>query len=97
MGVCYGERAHRAFDGEETAPKGIAAEWCASIRALCSAAHLPHAIRRGWLRCLDTSADRGPLFDCHVCPVRSPERRCRDESVLPSPDAEGASSQHTVG
>ena len=96
MGDGDGKRTHRAFHGEETAPAGAEAQWSASLRALCSPAYLPHAAWGSGLRCLDSGADRGPLFDCHVRPVRSPQPRCRDEHFLASSDAERASQHHAI-
>jgi hypothetical protein len=94
---CNGERTHRAFHGEETAPAGTEAEWSAPLRALCSPAYLPHPAWGSGLRCLDSGSDRGPLFDCHVRPVCSPQPRCRDEHFLASPNAERASWYHPIG
>jgi hypothetical protein len=92
---------HRgAFHDQETALTGTAAQWRASIRTLRSPAYVPHATGRvGPLRRMDAGADRGPLFHCHVRPVCSPQRRCRDECFLADAPAEGTSrerARHTA-
>jgi hypothetical protein len=88
---------HRSFDGEETTPAGAEAQWSVTLRALRSPAYLPHAAWGSGLRCLDSGADRGPLFHRHVRPVRSPQPRCGDEHLFPSPDAERTAPRNKIG
>ena len=76
MGDGDGKRTHRAFHSEETAPAGAEAQWSASLRALRSPAYVPHAAWGSGLRRLDAGTDRRTLFDRHVRPVRSSQRRC---------------------
>jgi hypothetical protein len=57
---------------------GCEAQRCAALRVVLTSPHVPYSTRRGGLRCLDTGANRWPFVHCHLCPVRPPQRRCRD-------------------
>ncbi len=97
VGDSDSKRSRRAFYSEEAAPAGAKAQWSAPLRSLRSPSYLPHAAWGSGLRCLDSGADRGPLFDCHVRAVRSPQPGCRDEHFFPPPDAERASCFDAIG